>query len=190
MLLHTALQTLREHDDTVSADTLLSKCQSSTFDLCQILFEFSGKTIMQPCRDLFEKAIGLSVSHSTSSGFLTRAESESAIATPQQHDLIGTHINAVRPNTFGGRGRGNGKNSRHGAKRGAGRGGSQLRHLQPIRTSAPPSAPPSTSSASQQQHQQQQQQQQQHCQPRQAASRWAGSGNPRSLTEYISNPWS
>ena len=103
VLLHTGLQTLYKPDDTVSVDT----------------FEFLGKTIVQPHRDLFEKAKGLSVSHSTSSSFLTRAESESAMATARQHDLIGTHIDAVRSNTFGGRGRGNGKNSRRGAKRGA-----------------------------------------------------------------------
>ena len=105
-------------------DTLLSECQNSAFDLCQMLFEFLGKTIVQPRRDLFEKATGLSVSHFTSSSFLTRAESESAMATAWQHNLISTHINAVRSNTFGGHGRGNGKNSRCGAKRGAGRGGS------------------------------------------------------------------
>ena len=86
VLLHTTLQTLREPDGTVSADTLLSECQSSTFDPCQILFEFLGKTIVQPRRDLFEKARGLSVSHSTSSGFLTEAESESAMATARQHN--------------------------------------------------------------------------------------------------------
>ena len=34
MLLHIALQTLKEPDDTVFANTLLSKCQSSTSDLC------------------------------------------------------------------------------------------------------------------------------------------------------------
>ena len=36
VLLHTALQTLQEPDGTVSADTLLSKCQTSTADLCPI----------------------------------------------------------------------------------------------------------------------------------------------------------
>ena len=124
VLLHTTLQTLREPEGTVFVDTLLSECQRSTFDPCQILFEFLGKTIVQPRRDLFEKATGLSVSHFTSPSFLTRAESESAMATAWQHNLISTHINAVRSNTFGGHGRGNGKNSRCGAKRGAGRGGS------------------------------------------------------------------
>ena len=108
--------------------SLLTHCFLSASTLPSIYvrcyFEFLGKTIAQPRRDLFEKTTGLSVSHSTRSCFLTRAESESAMATAWQHDLIGTHISAVRPNTFGGRGRGNGKNSRRGAKRGAGRGGS------------------------------------------------------------------
>ena len=84
-----------------------------------MLFEFFGKTIVQPHRDLFEKATGLSVSHSTSPGFLTKAESESAMATARQHDLIGTHIDAVQSNNFGGRGRGSGKNGRRGARRGS-----------------------------------------------------------------------
>ena len=59
VLLHTSIQTLREPDDKVSANTLLSEVQSSAFDLCQILFKFFGKNIVQPRCDLFEKAIGL-----------------------------------------------------------------------------------------------------------------------------------
>ena len=109
---------------------------------------------MRPRRDIFEKTKGLLVSHSTRSAFLTKAESEMAMATAGQHDLIGTHIGMVRPNTSLSRGKGNGKINRKGAKRGAGRGSSQLWHFQPNRPSAPPSAPP----APQQQRQQQQQQ--------------------------------
>ena len=161
VLLHTALRTLREPDDNVSDDTLLSECESSTADLCQILFEFFGRTMVQPCREIFEKDTGLSVSQSTSSGFLTTAESVTAMATARQHNLINTHIDAVRSSTCGGRGRGSGKNTRRGARRGASRGGSRLQHLQPTRPSAPPSAPPSTSLAPQQQQQRQQRQQQQ-----------------------------
>ena len=134
VLLHTSLQTLQEPDDTVSAETLLSDVQNSAFDLCQILFEFFGKTIVQPRREIFQKATGLSVSHNTSSGFLTRAESEAAMATARQHDLIGTHIDAVRPNSAFGRGRGKGKNGRRGAQRPAGRGHGQLRQLQSVRS--------------------------------------------------------
>ena len=99
VLLHTALQTLQEPNDKHSAETVLSKVQNSAFDLCQILFEFFGKNIVQPCCDLFQKATSLPVSHNTSSGFLTRAESESAMATAWQHDLISTHIDVVRPST-------------------------------------------------------------------------------------------
>ena len=40
VLLHTALQTLREPDDTHSAETLLPEVQNSAFHLCQILFKF------------------------------------------------------------------------------------------------------------------------------------------------------
>ena len=52
---------------------------------------------MKPHRDVFEKATGLSVSHSTSSKFLTKAESETVMATARQHDLIGTHIDRYGP---------------------------------------------------------------------------------------------
>ena len=104
--------TLGEPDDTVSLGTLLSECQSSTFDLCPISFEFLDKIIVQPCCDLFEKAKGLSISHSTSPGFLTKVESQSAMTAPRQHDLIGTHIDAVRPNTFRGRGLGDDRGHR------------------------------------------------------------------------------
>ena len=156
MLLHTALETLREPDDNVSTDTLLFECQNSAFDLFQMLFKFCGRTIVQPCRDLFEKATGLLGFHSTSPCFLTKAESESAMATARQHDPIGTLINAVRPNTFGGSGRGSGKNGRRGAKRGAGRDNAQLRHLQSTRILVTPSAPPLTSLATPQQQQQRQ----------------------------------
>ena len=125
------------------------------------LFECFGKHVLQPRREIFEKATGLSVTHSTSSGFLTRAESETAMVAARQHDVIGTHIDIVQPNNSLGRGRGNCRTNRRGARRGVGCGGSPLRHLQPTRSSAPPSAPPlappSTSSAPQQQRQQQQQ---------------------------------
>ena len=70
---------------------------------------FFGKNVVQPRRDPFHEATGLSVSHNTSSGFLTWAESESAMATARQHDLIGTHIDAGRPSTSDGRGGGKGK---------------------------------------------------------------------------------
>ena len=46
--LRTALKTLRESDDTVSVDTLLSECRRFTSDLCQMLFECFGQTIVHP----------------------------------------------------------------------------------------------------------------------------------------------
>ena len=64
-----------------------------------VFFKFFGQRIVQPQRDIFENSKGLSVSHSTSSSFLTKAESETAMATARQHNLIGTHIDAVWPNT-------------------------------------------------------------------------------------------
>jgi len=178
VLLHTSLQTLREPDDTVSAETLLSEVQNSAFDLCQILFEFFGKNMVQPRRDLFQKATGLSVSHDTSSGFLTRAESEAAMATARQHDLIGTHIDAVRPNSAFGRGRGKGKNGRRAAQKAAGRGRSQLRQIQSVRPPAPPTATPAPQQQQQQQQQRQQQQQQQSAGGQAASS--AASGRQQS----------
>ena len=69
---------------------------------------FFGKHVVQPCREIFE-VMGLLVSHSTSFGFLTRAESEMAMATAGQHNVIGTHIDAVRPDTSVSCGRGNGR---------------------------------------------------------------------------------
>ena len=64
VLLHTAIDSLRtiEDDDVQSPEQLLSELQSSTQDLCSVLFEFLGKVIVQPCCDLFQKATGLSVS--------------------------------------------------------------------------------------------------------------------------------
>ena len=46
-LLHTAIQTLRKLDGTISADTLLFEKRKKKC-LCQILFEFFGKHVVQP----------------------------------------------------------------------------------------------------------------------------------------------
>ena len=72
VLLHTAIDSLRttEDDDVQSPEQLLSECQSSTRDLCLVLFEFLGKIIIQPRRDIFEKATSLFVSQSAAPGFL------------------------------------------------------------------------------------------------------------------------
>ena len=85
-----------------------------------------GKHVVQPRRDIFERATGLSVSHSTSFGFLTKAKSVSAMVTATEHDLIGTHIDIIRPNTSFGRSRGASKINHKGARNLAGPSGSQL----------------------------------------------------------------
>ena len=41
-----------------------------------MLFEYYGKVIAQPRRDLFSKATGLRVSQSSDTGFMTRVEAE------------------------------------------------------------------------------------------------------------------
>ena len=84
VLLHTDILTRRSPDGTVSAETLLSECQSSTSDLCQICSIFFGNHLTYPRPDIFDKATGLSVSHSTSFGFLTKADSETAMAIARQ----------------------------------------------------------------------------------------------------------
>ena len=83
VLLHIAIDFLctAEDDDVESSAQLLLECQNSIRDLCSVLFEFFGKQIVQPCRDLFEKATSLSVSQSAASTFLTQVESDAACAT-------------------------------------------------------------------------------------------------------------
>ena len=145
--------------------SLLTHCflSASTLPLIYVrcYFEFLGKTIVQPRRDLFEKATGLSVSHSTRSCFLIRAESESAMATARQHDLIGTHIDAgYDPTLLAAVAKAMARTAAMVRREVQAVAAVQLRQLQPIRPSAPPLAPPSSSSAPQQQQQRRQQQQQ------------------------------
>ena len=65
----------------VDAETFINTlASSSTRDLCSVLFNFFGKQIAQPRRDLFEKATGLSMSHSAAPRFLTQVESDAACA--------------------------------------------------------------------------------------------------------------
>ena len=60
-----------------------------TYDLCQTLFDFLGKHIVQPRRDIFEKATGLRVTAGDqASGFLTQFEAESAMEEARRQDLI------------------------------------------------------------------------------------------------------
>ena len=82
VLLHTTIDSLRttEDDDVRSPEQLLCKLQSSNQDLCWVLFEFLGKTIVQPRCDIFEQVTGLCVSQSAGPGFLTQVQSDAACA--------------------------------------------------------------------------------------------------------------
>ena len=58
-------------------------------DLDMMLFEYCGKHIAQPRRELYEKATGLPVNPGKPShGFLTEQEVESAMLVAQQQDLF------------------------------------------------------------------------------------------------------
>ena len=46
-----------------------------------MLFEYYGKVIAQPRRDLFSKASGLQVAQSSDTGFMTKVEAEAAMDT-------------------------------------------------------------------------------------------------------------
>ena len=59
VLFHTALDAFRTPDGVnVTAESLLEDCQRSIEDLSTMLFEYYGKVIVQPRRDLFSKASG------------------------------------------------------------------------------------------------------------------------------------
>ena len=63
VLFHTSLDAFRTPDGaSLSAEKLLEECQQSIEDLSTILFEYYGKIIVQPRRDLFEKATSRRVS--------------------------------------------------------------------------------------------------------------------------------
>ena len=64
-----------------------------------MLFEYYGKFIAQPCRDLFEKATHLRVSQSSSTGFMTRVEAEAALESAKQAELISVHADRSAPTT-------------------------------------------------------------------------------------------
>ena len=83
VLFHAALNAFRSPDGVnVSAESLLEECQQSIEDLSTMLFEYYGKVIAQPRRDLFEKATSLRVSQSSLPGFMTRVEAEAAMDKP------------------------------------------------------------------------------------------------------------
>jgi hypothetical protein len=63
VLFHVALDGFRSPDGVnVSAESLLEDCEQSIEDMPTMLFEYFGKVIAQPRRDLFKKATSLRVS--------------------------------------------------------------------------------------------------------------------------------
>ena len=86
-----------------------------------MLFEYFGEHIVQPCRDLFEKATRMKVSQSSDTRFLTQVEATAAMETCGQIELFQPHADAAsrhngssseRPKdkkSKGGKGKGGGK---------------------------------------------------------------------------------
>ena len=107
-----------------------------------MLFEFLGKCIVQPRRDIFEKVTGLFVSQSAGPSFLTQVEFDAACAFARQHDLLGMHVESIRSVKPACEGRfGNRQNRRGGKHTGCGRGMGQLnRHCNSAQSLAQPSA--------------------------------------------------
>ena len=62
VLFHTALDCSRAPTDGLTKEQLVEECLQSSQDLCTMRFEYVGKHIVQPCRDLFEKATKMKVS--------------------------------------------------------------------------------------------------------------------------------
>mgnify|MGYP001047692992 CR=1 FL=1 len=62
-----------------------------------MLFEYYGKVIAQPRRDLFSKATGLRVSQSSDTGFMTRVEADAAMESAKQTELLSMHIDRSAP---------------------------------------------------------------------------------------------
>jgi len=85
VLFHAALDAFRSPNGVnVSAESLLKDCQQSIEDLATMLFEYYGKIIAPPRRDLFEKATSLRVSQSSALGFMTRVEAKAAMEMAKQ----------------------------------------------------------------------------------------------------------
>ena len=61
-----------------------------------MLLEFFGEHMVQPWRDIFGKASGLTVTQSTSFGFLIETEVEVAMFLAKQYDLINVHIESMQ----------------------------------------------------------------------------------------------
>ena len=93
-----------------------------------MLFEYYGKVIAQPRRELFSKATGLRVAQSSDTGFMTRVEADAAMESAKQTELISMHIERSAPTvkpSF------NKKAKGKGAGKGGGKGSKRilLRHL-------------------------------------------------------------
>ena len=71
VLFHTAVEASRTRDTNLFAAQLLKECHQSIEDLCTMLLEHFGKHIVQPRRDLFEKATHPTISQSSKTSFLT-----------------------------------------------------------------------------------------------------------------------
>ena len=65
-----------------------------------MLFEYYGKVIVQPCRDLFSKALGLRVSQSSHTGFMSRVEAHAAMESSKQHQQLSAS-SSVTPASWG-----------------------------------------------------------------------------------------
>jgi len=116
VLHHTALDCFRTPTDGLSTEQLLAECQLSSFNLCSMLFEYYGKHIVQPRRDLFEQATKMQVSFSANTGFLTRVEAAAAaMETAKQTELFQAYAETSRPsvpkNKFKGKSKGDGRRS-------------------------------------------------------------------------------
>ena len=100
VLFNVVLDAFRSPDSVnVSAESLLRDCHQSIEDLSTMLFEYFGKFIAQPRRDLFEKGTSLRVSQSSSTRFMTRVEAEAAMESAKQAKLISVHADRSAPTT-------------------------------------------------------------------------------------------
>ena len=79
----------------MTTEQLLEECQQSSDELCTMLFEYFGEHIVQPCRDLFEKATRMKVSQSSDTRLLTQVEATAAMETCGQIELFQPHADAA-----------------------------------------------------------------------------------------------
>ena len=138
--------------DRLRSTTGMQRLSSMCCIVCRMicatmLLEYYGKHIVQPRRDIFEKATGLRVTPGDqSSGFLTAVEADSAMEEARRQDLILHHASTPNPSQ---RGRGNqGRGNRGcGQQRGRGnRGRGNLRHLHPSGANAQQKSTPAAAS--------------------------------------------